>query len=556
MSYSLYLAHVNDTHSHFEPSLVHFKLNYKGICYRIDAHCGGYAKVANALNLQREQAQQQNIPSLFLHAGDSFQGSLYFSQYKGKANSVLLNLLAPDAMTIGNHEFDLGNSPISQFIGEVEFPILAGNMDLAQESQSKPHPLSPHKNLYHYDNQRKIAQYITKPLFDKQLAIFGITLDQMAKIGCPDHDCLFLNAIETCRATVEHIKRQGINHIIVLSHLGYQGDLQLAEAVSDISVIVGGHSHTLTGDFSAIDIESTGIKQQFVNNCLILQAGKHAESMGLSKLTFNARGRVEKQEGGISLLIDKHWQAYDKHDEPAPQQAKRYIQQFIDNSALFTVVAPCKKIKTLINQQYRPAIDAMRHRIITHLDAPLHHTRLPTEDYPLGSEIAPLVSQGFYLAGQKDREIDFALHNAGGVRVSLKSGPLTQAEICGRLLPFEIQIISYVIKGHDLRLALEGAINNATNNGVTGTGDGSYPYCYHLRFEYDAEQSEGHRITRLEIKKNGKWLAVVADATYRGISSAYTIAGKEGYDNLLNSWDHFEHPQTMSSSFVEFAQAF
>ncbi|MDO6574977.1 hypothetical protein, partial [Staphylococcus pasteuri_A] len=71
MTYSLYLAHINDTHSHFESSLVHFHINLHGQRYQIDAQCGGYARIASAVAEQRKIAKQQQVPSILLHAGDS-----------------------------------------------------------------------------------------------------------------------------------------------------------------------------------------------------------------------------------------------------------------------------------------------------------------------------------------------------------------------------------------------------------------------------------------------------------------------------------------------------
>jgi len=553
MTYSLYLAHINDTHSHFEPSLIHFSLNIAQQQVKFDAYCGGYAAIETAVTQQHQRAEQEKILSLFLHAGDSFQGSLYFSRFQGRANAHLLNLLQPDAMTIGNHEFDLGNTPVANFIAKVPFPVLAGNMDLSQEDQKKEAPLRPLDNLLRYDNKRQIAQYLLKPLADKQLAIFGITIDQMAKIGCPDPDCLFLNAIETARATVEHLQANGIVHIIILSHLGYQGDLELATQVDGISAIVGGHTHTLSGDFSELGIESTEIEQQMVNDTAIFHAGKHAESIGMHKLTFNADGKIVAQDGGISFLTSSPWQ--ENPDQPTLSASQRQsIDQTIETSKLFTHVNEDQYVSQIINSQYRPAIAKMRNNIVTHLNEPLRHTRLPTEELPDGSEIAPLVSAAFFASASKSMAIDFALHNAGGVRVSLKSGPLSEADICGQLLPFEIHIVSYNIHGRDLYLALEGAINNATNNGVDGTGDGSYPYCHHLRFSYQAELAPASRLSSLEIKKDGVWQDVQPDSVYRGVSSAYTVAGKEGYDAILNAWGHVEHPVSMSGSFMEYAK--
>ena len=558
MNYSLYLAHINDTHSHFEPTPLNITLPISDPNNGPDNSlqspsvmipCGGYAMIASALKHQRKKAKEQKIPSLFLHAGDSFQGSLYFSCFKGEANATLLNTLMPDAMTIGNHEFDLGNTPLSKFIANTQFPILAGNMDLQHENVNKPYPLSVHQHLLNFDNELKIARYLLKPLGDKQLAIVGITLDMMDKIGCPDSDCHFLNAIEVTKNTVKHLKKQNIDHIIILSHLGYQGDLELAQAVNDISLIVGGHSHTLTGDFSQLDIPSTESTQTFVNDTLIIQAGKHAESMGLSLLTFNEQGKVIKQSGGVKFLVSPTWTT-DIDNQTLSVDELAMCQEYIIQSDLFECVIPCPEMNKVIDNDYRPQIEKMHKNVLTTLSKDYHHVRLPNDDYPTGSQIAPLVSESFYQCAKKHYPIDFGLHNAGGVRVSLQQGELTQADVCGRLLPFEIQIVCYQVSGKDLKKALEGSINNATNNDVTGTGDGSYPYCHGLSFNYCDEKPLGQRIEGFKILDNGIWQDVDLNKQYNGVSSAYTLAGKEGYDALLNSTNHRELPYSMSDAFT------
>lgn len=551
MTYSLYLAHINDTHSHFEPTLLPMSIPLDNHRQNVIIPCGGYAMLATAIKEFRYQAIRENIPSLLLHAGDSFQGSLYFSRFKGLANAELLNELQPDAMTIGNHEFDLGNTPLSNFIAKAKFPCLAGNMDLQHEDQSKPVPLRSHRNLFSYNNDKGIASYLLKPLQDKQLAIIGITLDQMEKIGCPDHDCHFLDAIATTKRTVEHLNNQGIVHIIVLSHLGYQGDLELAEAVSGISLIVGGHSHTLTGDFRELALASTEQTQVFINDTLILQAGKHAESIGLSRLNFNCQGKVINQEGGVKLLPCANWPAIEENQHLNSNDIVQ-CNNYFASSPLFQVHTACPIVSKLIDDNYRPLVEEMKANIITTLSHDYRHVRLPNKELIHGSEIAPIVSAAFYHCANQQQHTDFAMHNAGGVRISLAKGDLTQADVCGRLLPFEIQIVRYKVQGKYLRAAIEGAINNATNNGVIGTGDGSYPYCHALQFSYDSNAIKGQRVTTLNIYRNEQWQVVQDDEYYYGVSSAYTIAGKEGYDALLQASQHQDLPYSMSDAFIEY----
>ncbi len=99
-----------------------------------------------------------------------------------------------------------------------------------------------------YQHQTQSAQYMVKEFDGVPVAIFGLSIDKMSDIANPDADTPFVAAIDTAKATVEQIHAAGIKNIILLSHLGYEGDLELAEQV-DALIIVGGHSHRLQGDF-------------------------------------------------------------------------------------------------------------------------------------------------------------------------------------------------------------------------------------------------------------------------------------------------------------------
>ncbi len=102
MPLSFSVAHINDTHSHFEPTLLSLAIpNYPK---RVFANIGGFARIATVVEQFRNQSQNDGF--LFLHAGDCFQGTLYYSLFKEEANARLLNQLNLDAMVVGNHELD------------------------------------------------------------------------------------------------------------------------------------------------------------------------------------------------------------------------------------------------------------------------------------------------------------------------------------------------------------------------------------------------------------------------------------------------------------------
>ncbi|OEE65181.1 bifunctional metallophosphatase/5'-nucleotidase [Enterovibrio norvegicus] len=553
--FTLSIAHINDTHSHFEPTPV--SLSVKGQEKRVYATSGGFARIKTVATQFRENAEREGNAFLFLHAGDCFQGTLYYNLFKGDANAKLLNMLDLDAMALGNHELDLGNTAVSKFLDHISFPLLAGNWDVSQEIQNKPCPLKGKPLLYDFDTQEQCAKVLVKTFGDHQVAIFGVSIDKMAQIAMPDADTPFLESKMVVLNTIAYIRDTlGINNIVLLSHLGYDQDLKMAEEVEGLSVVVGGHSHVLQGDFSNIGLGNAEPYGRKINNTLVVQAGCHALAIGKLDVTLNSDGSVLSHTGdnylmlGRGLALDASWDvALDEHDFDA---AKLYLAEQSN-------VLHCrgnKDVKALLNTEYRPAVLAMRSDVVTMLSDSLRHIRVPDEKGP--SQIAPLVCEGLlYSANIRGHGVDFAIHNAGGVRVSLEAGKLTAADVAGRLLPFAIDLMVYEPTGAQVKAALEGAINNATNNGVEGAGNGSFPYTAGLRYTYECNMPEGQRITQLQYQLvSGEWRDIELEKTYRAVSSAYTSQGKEGYDALKNL---VTQPVSigviLSDSFIEYARA-
>jgi 5'-nucleotidase len=552
-SYRLSIAHINDTHSNFEPSPVQFNLSANQQIFTLEAHSGGYARLGYQIEQARQQAAAKQSPFIFLHGGDSFQGTLYFREFKGAANAHLLNLLKPDAMVIGNHEIDAGNSPVQAFLNRIDFPVLAGNMDLSQEDRQKTGRLYGHPMLYDFDDSTETAKVLIKPFYDTKLAIIGITLDQMRLIARPDPDTYFVNAIETTERTIQRLHQQGIHHIIVLSHLGLDQDRELAAKVDGISLIVGGHSHTIQGDLSDIGLSNIPYGET-INSTPILHAGKYAETVGLAEICFNQQGKVVELLGNNYFMLDDNITVTTKQGSIAERHtAATLIEQLFSHPSIKNAQHD-EVIHSVIQTQYRPSLDAIENQILAHIPRDFVHTRLPSKHFPHGSEIAPWVSRSMYKAAKNiEPNIDFALHNAGGVRQSLNKGQLSLADVVGRILPFELPLTLYKIQGKFIIEALESAINSATNNGIMGTGAGSFPYPYGLRYFYDGKQAKGLRITQIDIYKHDHWQTLEPNKSYLGVSSSYTASGKEGYQALLHAlWQHPISNQTLPEAFIDF----
>ncbi|MGR5259374.1 bifunctional metallophosphatase/5'-nucleotidase [Vibrio astriarenae] len=527
------VAHINDTHSYFEPTSLQLNLNHVEPAIEPYVSAGGFARIATRSKQLRAQAESEQRQFLFLHAGDCFQGTLYFSLFKGRANADMLNALNIDAMTLGNHELDMGNEPVADFVQRIDFPFLCGNWDLSQELMSKEKRIGQHNGVYSYDPVTRAAKWITKEVDGESVAVFGLSIDKMTDIANPDSDTPFIQALDVARHTVNAIHQTGINKIILLSHLGYEQDKALAHEVEGIGLIVGGHSHRLQGDFSALGFADDEAYGQHINGTYVVQAGYHALSMGHCHIDFDEHGQVTGFEGQNELLFGRR--VFLDASLSQPRNDAQY-QLACDWIKAQTNVVICKKdpeVQSLLRDKYMPRVKALSEQVVAVLSQPLRHVRLPDEKG--GSELAPMVAESFlYAMRNLGHDIQFAMHNAGGVRSSLHAGSVSVADISGKLLPFAVPIGVYRIHGQALADCIEGAINNATNNGVEGTGSGSYPYMSRLRFDYDAQAIIGQRVTSLEIcDDQGQWQPVEKSKIYCGTSSAYTMKGKEGYDAIL-----------------------
>jgi 5'-nucleotidase len=494
---------------------------------------GGFARIRTRAQQLKAQAKIDGRKFIFLHAGDCFQGTLYFSLFKGIADADMLNRLEIDAMVLGNHELDLGNSIVADFAERINFDLFAGNWDLTNEASDKTKRLSTNPRVLSYRASQRCAMYKIFLVEQEPIAIFGVTHDQMVDISNPDSDTPFVDALTTVRATITKIHSENINKIIVLSHLGYDADKELAAQCNGISLIIGGHSHVLQGDFEWMGFPFKDSYGVAVNGTHIVQSGLYSQALGHCHIDFNADGTVARFDGRNELLIGRRVfgsLGQDRSDDKALLDLKKKIHHYPG----VCVVEKDATLQRYMLDNYIFSVREQEAHKIARLPISLRHVRIPDEHG--GSEIAPLVAKSFrYALASLGMHTDFAIHNAGGIRSSLPSGDITSADIGGKLLPFAIPIGRYLVSGRTLALILEGAINNALNNGIVGTGAGSYPYCDGLRFDYIAENPKFQRVINLQYFYNENWENIEESDNYYGSSTRYTMKGKEGYNAILQT---------------------
>ncbi|KAH8297420.1 hypothetical protein KR044_011479, partial [Drosophila immigrans] len=192
--------------------------NEKGLCF------GGFARVATAVGDARAEG-----PTLYLNAGDTYHGTIWYQVYKGQLAAHLMNLLEPDAVALGNHEFDDNVTGLLPFVALAEFPIVCCNLDIRKVPELQSFP-----NLMR-------STVITK--FDKKIGIIGY-ITPLTKYYVPYNNVQYLDEIKSINREAKLLAKQGVNIIIALGHSGYEKDRMIALACPDVDVVIGGHSHT------------------------------------------------------------------------------------------------------------------------------------------------------------------------------------------------------------------------------------------------------------------------------------------------------------------------
>lgn len=93
------LLHTNDMHSRFDETDV-----YCNECREDDAALGkcygGIARIAETVREEKRMAAARGLPALFMVAGDTFQGTPYFSLFKWQPCVDFIKELKPDIMVI------------------------------------------------------------------------------------------------------------------------------------------------------------------------------------------------------------------------------------------------------------------------------------------------------------------------------------------------------------------------------------------------------------------------------------------------------------------------
>ena len=464
-AFTLTILHTNDMHAQVEP------LSVRGLTL------GGWARQATLIR----RARTADPNPILLSAGDTFQGTLYFNVYAGLADVVFMNLMGYQAMAVGNHEFDRGPEVLARFAELAAFPLLAANLDLSNEPRLAS----------------LLRPWIVLEVGGERIGVIGAVPEDLASISNPGPRVRAGDPRAAIQGAIDALAASAVDKVILLSHLGFEKDLELAEQLRGVDVIVGGHSHTLLGRVPGLPQprgEYPTVRRDAAGDpVLIVHAWDRGRLLGRLQVSFDARGRVQR------------WS-----DEPPLAADTTVPEEPLVRSLVAALERPLAQVRDQVVGESSEAVPATR---ITP-----HHA-----ESPMGNLIADASLEATAKAGSVA-----AFINAGGVRASFDAGPITY----GRALtvqPFNNTLVQVELTGAELKAALEQPLED-----FPAKADGLLHPSRGTSYRIDPSRPPGERVVNLVVAgapllSEARYRITVPSFIAQGGNAHTIIAGAQGF---------------------------
>lgn len=348
---------------------------------------GGLAVLSGYLNQVR--SAEPNV--LYVICGDMVQGSIIDSEYRGVSTIELMNYLAPDVVTLGNHELDYGLAHLLFLEKMANFPIVNGNLYI------KKH----HKRL--------MRPYLVLEVGGLRVMFLGIITEVVLSRLRSDEIGTYIG-IEEARAETGRIcnayRASDVDLTVLLTHIGFEEDVRLAASLDPawgVDMILGGHSHTILE------------RPEVVNDILIAQAGVGTDQIGRFDVVVDSRS---------NRIAEWTWQLVPVDEDLA--EPDHELQRFVDG--------------------YQQSVDQKYSRIICRVPRPLaHSTRM--DETELGNLMADILLER--------SAADVALLGGGAIGEGFVLGPLVTLGSVREMIPYDGPLVAVPMTGAQLAQIFE-----------------------------------------------------------------------------------------------------
>lgn len=312
---------------------------------------------------------------LVFSAGDNRTGNPVNDQYDPVNYPIiaLMNEVGFNLSAVGNHEWDGEIESLHNDLERADFPFICANVFIPDDVNLDIEPFVIIEN-----QGLKLA--VVGAIEVRHDGIPGAHPDKLKEVS-------FKNA-KVVLPDYKYLKNQS-DALLLLSHCGFEDDMELAEANPWLDAIIGGHSHTLIEHPS----ETNGV--------LITQSGSHLKNATLMTLKFKDGKLVGKSAKVLNVNAVRKEKT----------EIRNMVDEFNDAPALNEAIATA----------------------LTRFENP--------------EEIGCMMTDAICeITGA-----DFAFQNTGGVRVNyLKKGPISVKDVYS-IDPFNNDVVVYQMTGAQVK---------------------------------------------------------------------------------------------------------
>lgn len=462
----------------------------------------------------KAEAAAQNLPTLFLNAGDTFQGTPYYTIFKWEIAANLLRTLGIDVACLGNHEFDNGVNDLSLFLRNItDIPIVVANINVT---------LEPSLNV------PNLKRSVVLEIAGRKIGIIGY-LGPTTKDSLLTGQVIFEDEINATRKEAKRLKSEGVNIVIALGHSGFEKDVEIAREIPEVSLVVGGHTHSLLYSPKEHPPSTEKVTAEYpfmVNQTIgdrkvpVVQSSCNSKYLGKLRIKFDDEGNVISAVGN-NILLDSSFQ----EDEYVLEKLKQY--------------------KTELDKIVLPVVGKTN----------VYLSKVSGINQSLGAEsnFGNMVADAYvdyvtrrYNSTDTWTNAAIGLIEAKTIRIDIDNkkngGNITFGELL-TAMPYENKLATAKLDGETLIELFEFAVSKISVSQMKDIHISKLLHFSGIRVVYDMSRQVGHRIKSLTIRCANcsipKYDDVRTNTNYTIVTDDFLLNGGGNYDVLKEkSTDH------------------
>ncbi|XP_031638007.1 protein 5NUC-like [Contarinia nasturtii] len=502
--FDMIILHSNDMHARFLPIDSSME-SHQGSHHNSTGGYGGFARVSYVVKQYRRANKNGGVPVMYLDAGDIFMGSRWFNLFHYKVTADFMNILNPDAMCLGNHEFDYGIDTLIPFLNRVKFPVLFANI------ANYDHPL-----------------YRTRSLMPS--AIFRVKGHKIGVIGyltpetkekAPGCDVEFSLEILAVNQEARALQRHGVNIIIALGHSGFKRDLEIAANCPLVDLVIGGHTHKFLYTGQQPDKEKieapypTVIQQRNGKKVPVVTAFAYTKYLGQLQLRFDYRGNLISWAGKPILLSSS---------VPQDPEVLALQKEYSEREAFYS-------------------------------GPPIGESKLQLSDLRcrlMECGLGNMLTDSFVIAAKDVNNTHVALITSGAIRSGLRNGTITRIDL-EEIIPFRDSLVIVNISGRLLLQALEYSVRKYCEQRFIGT----FLQMSGLRVVFSVDKHPGNRVVSVKIRTSeSTYEKVDLLKNYNVVITSFMFRQNFGYNMFKRCRSKLLSISTMDAfkNYIEFVQ--